>query len=167
MIDSKTITLARSIPIERIINERGIRLRGNIERTGPCPLCGGRDRFAINIKKQVWNCRGCDRGGDVIALVQFLDDRNFLEACEQLTGDHTDNATCKLLKKKYQRQSSIVESEHRQRDKARYLYGSSRAEHAAIWKICELPSTTTPQRVCTVELYALLCQRRGSLATDG
>jgi len=87
-LPSATITRARSIPIERIINERGIKLRGKIDRSGPCPLCGGDDRFAINTKKQVWLCRGCaPKGGDGIKLVQHLDGVGFREACAQLSGE--------------------------------------------------------------------------------
>src|SRR5262249_37984472 len=40
----------------------------------------------INIKKQVFNCRGCNAGGDVIGLVQHLDDSTFAEAVRVLTG---------------------------------------------------------------------------------
>lgn len=75
---------ARSVPIKTVIAERGIKLRGKIERIGPCPRCGGTDRFGINTKKHLFNCRGCDVGGDVISLVQFLDGCNFAEACRTL-----------------------------------------------------------------------------------
>ena len=61
---------ARVVPIEREIDRRGIKLRGAVERVGPCPKCGGEDRFAINTNKGVWNCRGCGVGGDVIELVR-------------------------------------------------------------------------------------------------
>jgi hypothetical protein len=37
------ISLARRVPLERIIEQRGIKLRGRIERVGPCPRCGGTD----------------------------------------------------------------------------------------------------------------------------
>ena len=49
------IETARATPIERVIDERGIRLRGRIERIGRCPMCGGTDRFSINTKKQCFN----------------------------------------------------------------------------------------------------------------
>ena len=54
------------------------------EYAGPCPVCDGRDRFSINTKKQVFNCRGCGSKGDVIALVQFLDGIDFRTAVERL-----------------------------------------------------------------------------------
>jgi Protein of unknown function (DUF3631)/CHC2 zinc finger len=71
---------ARAVRIEREIERRGIVLkRVGVEHVGPCPKCGGDDRFAINTAKGVWNCRGCDVGGDVIELVQH--------ACAKLTGE--------------------------------------------------------------------------------
>src|ERR1700751_5479150 len=78
---------ARAVPIEREIERRGLKLRGVVDRSGPCPKCGGDDRFSINTKKQVFNCRGCDVGGDVIALVQLLDGVSFIEACTILAGE--------------------------------------------------------------------------------
>ena len=78
---------ARAVSIEHEIDRRGIKLRGGVERVGPCPICGGEDRFAINTKKGVWNCRGCDVGGDVIKLVEHLDGVDFIGACTTLTGE--------------------------------------------------------------------------------
>jgi hypothetical protein len=81
------------VPIERVIAERYIKLRGNIERDGPCPLCGGDDRFAINVRKQKWICRGCRMGGsDAISLVQFLYACNCREALEILAGERQSRA---------------------------------------------------------------------------
>jgi hypothetical protein len=77
---------ARSVPIQEVIARRGIRLAGGNERRGPCPVCGGTDRFSINTTKQVFNCRGCQRGGSVIDLVMTLDGISFENACETLAG---------------------------------------------------------------------------------
>jgi CHC2 zinc finger len=49
-------------------------------------MCGGRDRFSINARKQVFNCRGCGAKGDVIALVKALDGVDFRAAVETLAG---------------------------------------------------------------------------------
>ena len=78
---------ARSRRIEDVTSHRGIRLNGKNERCGPCPVCGGVDRFSINIIKQLWNCRCCDRGGDVIDLLRFLDGCDFFSACKTLAGE--------------------------------------------------------------------------------
>jgi hypothetical protein len=79
--------IARLVPVEAVIARRGFKLRGKIEQTGPCPRCGGTDRFSINTAKQVWNCRGCARGGDIIELVMHLDGVDFREACRSLIGE--------------------------------------------------------------------------------
>ncbi len=54
---------------------------------GACPKCGGEDRFSINVKKNVFHCRGCGKGGDAIALVQNVEDCSFAEAVTAITGE--------------------------------------------------------------------------------
>ena len=84
---------AKAIRIEDEVARRGVVLkRQGRELVGPCPICGGTDRFAINFAKQVWNCRHCGKGGDVIALIQHMDGVGFLEAIESLTA--TATAAC-------------------------------------------------------------------------
>jgi phage/plasmid primase-like uncharacterized protein len=79
---------ARAVPIENEVARRSIKLNGHkIERHGPCPKCGGEDRFSINTSKRIFNCRGCETGGDVITLVEFLDGTDFTHAVETLTGE--------------------------------------------------------------------------------
>jgi DNA primase len=48
---------------------------------------GGTDRFSIDTKKQLFNCRQCGTGGDVIELVKFLDGCEFRDAVEKLAGE--------------------------------------------------------------------------------
>jgi len=79
------VARARSVRIEDVAAEFRLRLRGRIERVGPCPECGGTDRFALNTRKQIFNCRACG-GGDVIRLVQKVTGCDFLAACERLAG---------------------------------------------------------------------------------
>ena len=85
------IERARCVPILGEIARRGIKLkRFGAERVGPCPLCGGKDRFSIHTKKQCWNCRQCKKEsdtGDVIGFVQWLDNCDFNTACAMLTGE--------------------------------------------------------------------------------
>ena len=84
------VEAARSVPIENVLARRGVQLRkSGVERIGACPKCGGTDRFSINVKEGVWNCRGCKPesiAGDVIGLVQWLDGVDFKSAVEQLEG---------------------------------------------------------------------------------
>jgi DNA primase len=68
------ITHAKSVPIESELARRGIKLSRTSEGfAGPCPQCGGTDRFSVNTRKQVFNCRGCGGKGDVIDLVRHID----------------------------------------------------------------------------------------------
>src|SRR5262249_33375589 len=84
MIDT---TEAKTIPIERELERRGHRLkRMGRELIGPCPRCGGCDRFGVNVQKQVWNLRGCAQGGKILDLVQHLDGVRLGEAVKTLTG---------------------------------------------------------------------------------
>jgi hypothetical protein len=71
-----------------VLKRRRITLNGKGKnKAGPCPKCGGTDRFAINTEKRLFNCRHCMQGGDVIDLIRFLYDVDFAEACEILAGE--------------------------------------------------------------------------------
>jgi len=55
------------------------------EWAGPCPKCGGSDRF--HCTAEWFFCRQChSERGDAIAFVQWVTGREFLEACEILAG---------------------------------------------------------------------------------
>jgi hypothetical protein len=89
MIDSDQLSRAKAVRIEDEIRRHNIKLkRSGREEIGPCPRCGGEDRFSVSLRKQVFNCRGCQIGGDVIALVQFLHRCDFKTAVEILTGEN-------------------------------------------------------------------------------
>lgn len=69
---------------ERYTHLRQISRAG--EYAGPCPRCGGEDRF--HIKEQRFYCRQCyPRGGDVIDLVRLLHNVSFRDACQLLAAD--------------------------------------------------------------------------------
>jgi phage/plasmid primase-like uncharacterized protein len=129
-----TVVIARSVPIETELGRRGIHLkRQGRELVGPCPVCGGDDRFAINIKKQVWNCRGCDKGGDGIALVQHIDGCDFLGAVETLTGQrpHGDATAARVQARERDR----ISREEKAREDARKTSDAVRwwGEGVSIW----------------------------------
>lgn len=64
-----------------------LNLKGRGEMTGPCPACGGTDRFAVNVRKGKWLCRGCrPKGGSAIDLVMLVEGCDFLKACEIING---------------------------------------------------------------------------------
>jgi len=59
------------------------------EYAGPCPFCGGEDRFRVQPERGQWFCRNCSpdaRWQDAIAFVQRRDSLPFREACERLAG---------------------------------------------------------------------------------
>jgi len=81
---------ARLVRIEDEAARRGFPLkrRQGRELVGPCPICrDGDDRFSVNVKNQLWHCRRCDAGGDVIKLVEMADRLGFREAVEKLAGN--------------------------------------------------------------------------------
>jgi DNA primase len=56
------------------------------EYAGPCPFCGGNDRFLIwpESKGGRFWCRGCDKSGDSIQYIRETRDLTFFEALEYL-----------------------------------------------------------------------------------
>jgi hypothetical protein len=90
-ISAAWIDRARSQRVESECAGRDLRLKrvSAVELAGPCPVCGGDDRFSINTRKQVWNCRGCGKGGDIIDLVQHLEGCDFERAITTLVGERS------------------------------------------------------------------------------
>ncbi|MGR3758171.1 MAG: DUF7146 domain-containing protein [Tranquillimonas sp.] len=80
---------ALDVPITEVADRLGLTLRRVTaeEKAGPCPVCGGRDRFAINSRKSVFHCRACGEGGDAIALVQFARNLDYRAALGFLAGE--------------------------------------------------------------------------------
>jgi hypothetical protein len=82
------ITRARAVSIRSELQRRGIKLPkcAGAERSGPCPVCGGDDRFWVNTRRNIWGCRGCGKSAeDIIALVRHLDGVEFHAALATLT----------------------------------------------------------------------------------
>lgn len=87
-ISPDLIALAHSVDLRAVALKYGARLKGGpAEFEGPCPRCGGRDRFSINARKGVFHCRHCGVGGDVIRLVEHVEGCTFPTAIERLTGE--------------------------------------------------------------------------------
>ena len=81
---------AKSLPIKEIADRLGLNelKRAGREWVGPCPKCGGSDRFGINADRGVYNCRSCG-GGDGISLVSLVLGLEFKDALSWLVGDIT------------------------------------------------------------------------------
>jgi hypothetical protein len=83
----ESIDRARQSDILAVAQRYGaLKRAGAGEYVGPCPVCGGKDRFSVNTRKGVWNCRGCGEGGDAIKLVRRVDRVTFAQAIETLAG---------------------------------------------------------------------------------
>ena len=62
------------------------------EWAGPCPFCGGRDRFRVQPFLGVWWCRQCggQRWGDAIDYLIRRDGVSFVDACRQLGASESE-----------------------------------------------------------------------------
>jgi hypothetical protein len=88
MFSEDELDQARAVPVLEIAGRYGARLnRSGHELIGPCPVCGGVDRFAILPAKNIWNCRGCGTGGDAIGLEMHLSGGSFVDAVKTLIGE--------------------------------------------------------------------------------
>lgn len=87
-----------------LLNDRGISCRRvssayGGEYAGPCPLCGGTDRFHVWPDRPSdggvsppgrWWCRQCGQSGDLIAFVRAVDGLSFGDACGVLGIDRPE-----------------------------------------------------------------------------
>jgi AAA domain len=91
-IPADLIERARSTRVEDVLARHSIRLNGRgVARSGPCPICAGTDRFAIDIGRGIFNCRKCGaKGAGAIDLEMFLAGHNDLTAAvKALAGEPT------------------------------------------------------------------------------
>ncbi len=65
------------------------------EYAGPCPMCGGRDRFHVQPARGRWLCRHCTEGkwNDTIALYRAMNHCSFDEAVRALGGCEPDRVS--------------------------------------------------------------------------
>ena len=87
-VPTELVEAARAVDILETA-QRFIRLKriAANEWAGPCPGCGGDDRFRLNPRKAVFHCRGSGAKGDTIALVRLARGVGFAEgvcACERV-----------------------------------------------------------------------------------
>lgn len=77
--------------LEELYRQRGFEAKPKIagEIGGPCPFCGGKDRFTIFTRQgkdglgRFW-CRQCGKSGDAIQFLRDMDGLGFREAKRQL-----------------------------------------------------------------------------------
>lgn len=91
------INEARAVTCEEWLirqDHRKLMKRAGANIAGPCPKCGGDDRFGVDLGQDKWICRNCGVGGnDAISMVVLLwplkgatHGECFIEACELITG---------------------------------------------------------------------------------
>lgn len=85
MISAEVVDAARMVRVENVCDDLKLRRIGR-ELVGPCPRCGGDDRFAVHTVKQMFNCRQCHAKGNVITLAKHIYGIGFREAVEMLAG---------------------------------------------------------------------------------
>ncbi len=130
---------------------RGAKLkRVGREFVGPCPACGGRDRFSINVQKKIFNCRGAV-GGDVIQLVEHLEGCSFLVACQRLTGLPPPGGQQREMTAEelvaYGRRKAAAERADARREREETARRARRAATAVgVWDACRPISGTLAER---------------------
>jgi CHC2 zinc finger len=87
--DDPRLAEAKARPIEEVVHLLGIQSlkRQGHELVGPCPQCGGTDRFGVNLRKGVFQCRVCGIAGDGIRLVEVDRVLDFKGALTWLCGE--------------------------------------------------------------------------------
>src|SRR3954467_10838503 len=71
--------IGRDTRLKKIAGTRGG------EYAGPCPSCGGDDRFRVQPAQGLWWCRSCrDHWSDAIDYVRWRSGCSFVEACHEL-----------------------------------------------------------------------------------
>lgn len=78
------------------VNLRKVSGTNGGEWQGPCPGCGGTDRFHVwpnqNEGKGAYWCRGCEKSGDNIQFLRDFEGMGYRQACEYLGEKANDTA---------------------------------------------------------------------------
>lgn len=136
---------------------QGWKLSPGLDRAGPCPVCGGTDRFSIHTKKNLFRCRQCDIAGEgVIKLVMLTQGVEFTPACEIITGRKADAPFDPERAAEIRRQNEAAEAQ-RAADAERYRQ-KARKEGYEIWQA----RSKDPARLLVLEYLRI----RGVLTSD-
>ena len=136
---------------------QGWKLSPGIDRSGPCPVCGGTDRFSIHTRKNLYACRQCNIAGEgVIKLVMETQGVGFTQACEIITGRKADAPRDPEREAEIRRQNEETERQ-RAEDAERYRE-KARSEGYAIWRA----RSRDPQRRLVLDYLRI----RGLMTSD-
>lgn len=145
MLDDGRLDMAKSLPLDEVIARLGIAglRRNGAELTGPCPICGGRDRFNINTRSRAFLCRQCDlRGGDMPGLVMGVMGVALPKALEFLIGGADLSIDPAEVAR---RRAKAAEAAARSEATAARYRARRIAEAQAIWNSAQ-PGEDTPVR---------------------
>lgn len=137
---------AKAMAIGDVAERLGLDMlrRTGSEMIGPCPNCGGTDRFGINLQAGVFQCRrdcGPHCKGDQIALVQHVMGMEFRAALDWLCG----RAEGLSEAERETRRRRAAETRRKQDEYARRRREDSIREARRIWSTCQ-PAEDSPVR---------------------
>jgi hypothetical protein len=117
--------------------------RAGRELVGPCPKCGGDDRFAVNVDKGVFQCRICHGKGGAVDLVMFCLDLTFPAALTWLFGERSE-----ISPEERQRRAARAEENKRRHERiAAKLRAESMALAVKVWKEASQSIEGSPVRL--------------------
>lgn len=130
------------------------KLAPGIDRCGPCPCCGGQDRFAIHTRQNTFLCRRCGiAGSGVIKLVMETQNVEFVPACEIITGRQADAPMDPERAARIARENA--EAERRRAKEAADYREQARRDGFAIWRGCA-PREQRPMVLRYLQLRGLM-----------
>ena len=120
------------------------------EHIGPCPACGGHDRFSINTMKHKWHCRGHGGGHGAISMVMHIAGLSYLQSCQALTGEALPQGAVRakaFVEAKAHRQNQERHKQERQeQERQEHNYQHDTKDAAlAIWTSSQLIADTPAQ----------------------
>jgi hypothetical protein len=134
--------------VMRMLELTGLQRHG-VEWVGPCPHCGGTDRFGINTRKGQFLCRRCGGKGDVIGLVMFVRGIEFKAALDWLCGPKQEISAKERAERDRRAAENAARKDReaaqfraRALAEAREMWQAAQAQHLLIWAYLEARGIT-------------------------
>lgn len=137
---------SKTLDMDEVIERLGIDglRRSGPERIGPCPKCGGTDRFAVNVRNHMANCRRCGlRAGDQVGLVQEILGVGFREALSWLMGNAAVDLDPREVERRRKERQAAAD---RQEAEAQRYRGFMRQIARDIWRNSATPDAQPMRR---------------------
>lgn len=113
---------SKRVPMEEVLDRLGVAglKRQGAEMVGPCPVCGGRDRFAVNLRSHLALCRKCGlKSGDQVGLVRAVQGVGFRDALAWLMGSGEIDLDPRKAERRRARARAEAERQQREADRRR------------------------------------------------